>query len=76
MSEEEMNQELSTDELKDVAGGIRVGGNGINPKDKNAGKGKRKTSLSGSGDDGFTDKSTPQSCTSEGDRSLEDVSFS
>ena len=82
MSEEELNQELSTDELKDVAGGIRVGGN-ANSKGKNAGKGKRKTSLWGSGDDGFTDKSTPefdgftdkstpQSCTSEGDRSLED----
>ena len=78
MSEEEMNQELSTDDLKDVAGGIRVGGNGINPKDKNAGKGKRKTSLWGSGDDGYTDKSTPspQTCTSEGERSLEDINFS
>ena len=75
MSEEELNQELSTDELKDVAGGIRVGGN-ANSKGKNAGKGKRKTSLWGSGDDGYTDKSTPSLiCTSEGDRSLEDVAL-
>ncbi len=34
MSEEELNQELSTDELKDVAGGIRVGGN-ANKKRRN-----------------------------------------
>ena len=27
MSEEELNQELSTDEIKDVAGGARVGEN-------------------------------------------------
>ncbi|WP_269613300.1 hypothetical protein [Prochlorococcus marinus] len=32
MSEEELNQELSTDDLKDVAGGIRVGGNAKNKR--------------------------------------------
>ena len=33
MSEEELNQELSTDELKDVAGGIvDFGGSGFKPK--------------------------------------------
>ena len=33
MSEEEMNQELSTDELKDVAGGVvDFGGSGFKPK--------------------------------------------
>ena len=78
-----MNQELSTDELKDVAGGVKRPNKEITMEEviithvgvKDAGKGKRKTSLWGSGDDGYTDKSTPKSCSSEGDRSLEDYAI-
>tara|TARA_Y100001968_G_scaffold122331_1_gene111288 strand:+ start:103 stop:318 length:216 start_codon:yes stop_codon:yes gene_type:complete len=63
MSEEELNQELSTDELKDVAGGVKKPNKEITMEEviithvgvKDAGKGKRKTSLWGSGDDGYQD---------------------
>ena len=68
MSKEEMNQELSIDDLKDVAGGcaskqwrdpiteeVIITHVGV----KDAGKGKRKKSRGGSENNGFTDKSTP-----------------
>ncbi len=63
MSEEELNQELSTDEIKDVSGGFeaKVGG-------KVQAKGKKKIDKITLDDsppqsletnDGYTDKSTP-----------------
>ena len=66
---EDTNKELSMDELTDVSGGIRTQGGGYKAK------GKSNKSLGGPKENGFTDKSTPQSCTSEGDRSLEDINF-
>ena len=66
MSEEKINQELTDDELKDVAGGGKRPGNGMTMEEviithvgvKDAGKGKKKNSLRKK-KAGYTDKSTP-----------------
>ena len=62
MSEEKINQELSADELKDVDGGAKINPKQIGKRVKGQGvqsKNGKDSSLWGSGDDGFTDKSTP-----------------